>query len=253
VTSTPKRKAHPAAADEDGPPSCQPARRRSPAEAHVLRYYERFRGCSSLATAAKAASDAEVCASLRRLFDGLGERVSLAECKQLRAFLVAYGVSRTFAGLSKEADCLLPVVAHLQATKANRGRPCDVVRDVEALADACVVAGFHRNVSFASKCWCMLGNPVPMFSSEAVAYLKHKGHNLSRSPPRYDEFYRAWYTEYEKEREQYVVAAAKHNAHSCESTFEVSKLEAQLGAEWFAMRGFDNKLLVEGGPLRSSK
>ena len=85
----------------------------------------------------------------------------------------------------------------------------------------------------------MLGHPIPIYSSEGVAYLKNAGYQV----PGYAAYFDAWHAEFAKEREHYMDSAHAHlsTAH---------QLEEWLGAEWFAMRGFDVKLMAEGGPMR---
>eukprot|EP00966_Prymnesium_polylepis_P038808 900647-Prymnesium_polylepis.1 len=98
-------------------------------------------------------------------------------------------------------------------------------------------------MSFASKCVNMLGQRAPIYSSEATAYLKHQGHTLKlgNATGGYDAFCRAWYAEYENHRAGYEAAASKHLASGGPAaTGDVAaQLEACLGVEWFAMRGFD--------------
>ena len=77
---------------------------------------------------------------------------------ELRQFIIAYGAVRTFAGLRAERlDGLSPITSHLRARwaslrSAGPALPSgQVVQEVDDLAEACRVGGFHRNLSFASK------------------------------------------------------------------------------------------------------
>ncbi|KAL3929976.1 MAG: hypothetical protein SGPRY_001729 [Prymnesium sp.] len=242
----------------DTPETVKTSRRRvsTPSE-YVRQYIDRFRFTegrlaeSSSHGRVPKMGDAEILRDLLTLLEGADDRDASANCAKLRAFVVAYGVSRTFAGLSKKPLCLQPVVAHLLARKgALQGG--NLVHEVEELADACVQAGFHRNLSFASKCLCMLGHLVPIFSSEAVAYLRSKGAlRHCKAGDGYEEFYYAWWVEYEKERMLYEASAAHHLAHGEGMAEEHEVLECRLGIEWFAMRGYDVKLMAQGAPLRS--
>ena len=53
-------------------------------------------------------------------------------------------------------------------------------------------------------------------------------------------------------RMQYDAAAASHLASGAWTTKEMKQLESRLGTRWFAMRGFDVKLMKEGGPMRKN-
>jgi hypothetical protein len=171
----------------------------------------------------------------------LSELRGRAACSCLREFLVAYGVSRTFAGLSEEkVERLAPIVAHLRthalALQAMQGEN-EIVSAVDALVDSCLGAGFSRNISFASKALNMLGQPVPIYSTEAHAYLALKG-----SPP-YATFYNAWMETYSREGAAFEAAAERLLDRRC-------PLETGLLCKWFAMRGLDEKMMDVGGPLR---
>ena len=190
-------------------------------EGYVLEYFERFRhvdesnGSNARGGGSQTTPDAQILADLRSFLASVKERVVLDDCLRLRRFLVAYGVSRTFTGLSEEhALKLEPVVAAIRARRAalTEGKALEVVAEVDALTEACVAAGFGRNVSFASKCLNMLGLPVPIFSSEGVAYLVHREHALKssdRGPGSYAAYHRAWAAEYAAQREAFVPAAAR--------------------------------------------
>jgi hypothetical protein len=221
-----------------------------PAEAErlVLTYMRRFRASGEGGRPAEA----EVLCNLCAFGKGLEQGAGATQCAELRKFLVAYGVSRTFRGLSPTSTlCLLPIVRHIQARRGVLLH-ADLACEVEALADACVAAGFSRNISFASKCMCMLGHHVPIYSTEAVAYLKHQGHELRRGTAEgtFAEFSRAWFVEYGKERAALEAAAKRHLARGGEAVIELHTLEQRLGTTWFAMRGLDVKMVEVGGPLR---
>lgn len=176
--------------------------------------------------------------SMLRTISELRDR---AACSYLREFLVAYGVSRTFAGLSEEkVERLAPIVTHLQAhTSALQAmqHECEIVFAVEALTDSCQGAGFSKNISFASKALNMLGAPVPIYSSEAHAYLGLRG-----IPP-YAVFYKAWMEAYAGEGAAFEAAAERLLDRRC-------PIETRLRCKWFAMRGLDVKMMEVGGPLR---
>ena len=174
--------------------------------------------------------------NLRSVLDGVSD--SEEACKRLRTFLIAYGVSRTFRGLSADnMRCLKPLVEHLRKKK-NPKTAADVVAQVEGLADACLAAGFGRNMSFASKCLCMLGGHVPIYSSEAVAYLGTK----KAGPVDYGSFHTTWLAEYEARRVSYEGAAAK--------LLGEEETRRGLDAKWVGMRGLDVRMMAIGGPMR---
>ena len=87
---------------------------------------------------------------------------------------------------------------------------------------------------------------------EAVAYLKNKGHRLRSKPAEFDpayyaDFHTAWCAEYDNEAARdYEAAAAKHLLGGAAT----ARVERDLGAKWFAMRGLDVKMMAVGGPLR---
>lgn len=203
-----------------------PAADRS-AEEDVLTYVSRFRN-----------TEASIMTDLRLVACGRG--ASPQCCALLRDFIRAYGVVRCFAGMNERNVAILaPLVRHLQARwprLQQRLEPSVVVSEVEALADACKAAGFNRNVSFASKALNMLGLPVPIYSSECSAFLGLRG-------PSYGALHEAWTAEYAGRRRAYEAAAARLIGRG--------GLESQLGAEWFAVRGFDVHLLEVGGPMRA--
>ena len=171
-------------------------------------------------------------------------RSSRAASERLRDFIRAYGVPRTFKGMREDNVLpLAPVVRHLQHRWAElQSLPhgddsTAIIREVDALADVCKAAGFARNTSFASKALNMLGVPLPLFSSECLAYLR-----LPRTAS-YALFHEAGAAAYEEHRSAYEAASKRQLEES-------NGEEAQLGARWFAMRGFDVRLLLVGGPMR---
>ena len=199
----------------------------------VRTYLERYR----------SGGEKQVMASLRSLAAGELE-TELESCERLRDFIRAYGVPRTFKGMREDNVLpLAPVVRHLQHRWAelqslpHEDDSTTIIREVDALADVCKAAGFARNTSFASKALNMLGVPLPLFSSECLAYLR-----LPRTAS-YALFHEAWAAAYEDHRSAYE-AASKRQLEESDGE------EAQLGARWFAMRGFDVRLLLVGGPMR---
>ena len=206
-------------------------------EAEVLEYLGRFRPSSG--GDRDAVTDEKLVLLLRGVAAG-----QHGNC-ELRQFIIAYGAVRTFAGLRAEKlDSLSPITGHLQARWASiRASPASVglpssavVCEVDGLAEACRLAGFHRNLSFASKALAMLGFEIPIYSSEGKAYL-----GLPASVG-YGAFFDAWMDAYGARRAAYEVAAAAHLADA--------GLERELGVAWFAMRGFDVHLMAVGGPMR---
>jgi len=170
-------------------------------------------------------------------------------CGALRMFAIAYGVSRTFPGLSEHNVAFLtPIVEHLKerwpTLQGIRRAPSedDISREVDALADVCQRVVGRANLSFASKCLNMLGLPVPIFSSEGKAYLGFKW-KKSDVLSEYASFCRLWFASYAEQQPQYEAHAAKQIRRDDE-------LEARLGPKWFAMRGFDVTLMRVGGPMR---
>jgi hypothetical protein len=228
---TPKRKRAP----PTSPPKA-PTKRKRPrasealeaeADAEVQEYLGRFRGAQQ--------NDAAIMTKLRAVAAGGPDGNS-----GLYEFIKAYGVVRTFAGLRADSvQCLAPIVHHLRSKwpALQCLQPEAAVAHVEALAEACVAAGFHRNTSFASKALNMLGCPVPLYSSEGKAYCR-----LPASAG-YCAFMEAWTREYEPRRAAYETAAAARLDGD-------APLERALGPAWFAMRGFDVHLLAVGGPMR---
>ena len=125
----------------------------------------------------RSGGEKQVMASLRSLAAGELE-TELESCERLRDFIRAYGVPRTFKGMREDNVLpLAPVVRHLQHRWAElQSLPhgddsTAIIREVDALADVCKAAGFARNTSFASKALNVLGVPLPLFSSECLAYL----------------------------------------------------------------------------------
>ena len=90
----------------------------------------------------------------------------------------------------------------------------------------------------------MLGQPFPIFSSEAVAYLRHAAHTLpsGTGTRAYATYHAAWMTEYEKQRVHFEAAATKHLSSTLglvAGADAAADTAAWLGVGWFAMRGFD--------------
>ena len=238
------------------PSTIERPRTSSTAERHVVQYFRRFRqandqhGTNGLGGGKQTAPDCQI---MTDLLDAVSAAVPTAKiseaeirqaCVALRTFIVAYGVPRTFPGLSAETVLrLAPVASHLRSRQDSLGSgDFDAADEVEALAAACKAAGFTYARSFASKAWCMLGIAVPIYSSEGVAYLKHAGHSLGTHSS-YSDYLGAWQAEYHKERPAYMRAAEVHLSAT-------DPLERRCTAEWFAMRGFDVKLMAVGGPMR---
>ena len=142
-------------------------------EADVLNYLGRFRATSELHGVSPASGEQALVVLLRGVASGRHGN------GELRQFIIAYGAVRTFAGLRAERlDGLSPITGHLRARWASSLRAAapalpsgQVVQEVEGLAEACREGGFHYNLSFASKALAMLGYEVPIYSSEAKAYL----------------------------------------------------------------------------------
>jgi hypothetical protein len=202
----------------------------------VRTYLERYR----------SGGEKQVMASLRSLAAGELE-TELESCERLRDFIRAYGVPRTFKGMREDNVLpLAPVVRHLQHRWAElQSLPhgddsTAIIREVDALADVCKAAGFARNTSFASKALNMLGVPLPLFSSECLAYLR-----LPRTAS-YALFQAlAWAAAYED-----VDHRSAYEAASKRQLEESDGEEAPLGMGWLAMRGFGVRLLLVGGPMR---
>lgn len=167
-------------------------------------------------------------------------------CSALRDFIKAYGVERNFPGMTAENVMpLLPIVQHLKALKiGNQKRldvtvdPTAVVQQVDALADLCKAEGFTRNLSFASKALNMLGHNVPIYSSECKEYLGMK------SCSDYGKYLSKWLQELEANRALYEDEATQILNRSQDK----SKLEAELDATWFAIRGLDQMMCRIGAP-----
>lgn len=223
-------------------------------EAEVLKYLGRFRPRRKLqrelASASASASGEEALVVLLRgvasgTLNGNSEAVGGDGNSELRQFIIAYGAVRTFAGLRADRlDGLSPITSHLRSRwaalrSAGPALPSGqvVVREVDDLAEACILGGFHRNLSFASKALAMLGLEVPIYSSEGKAFL---GLPAAVS---YGAFFDAWTAAYAPRRAAYEAAATAHLAVD-------AGLEHELGVAWFAMRGFDVHLMAVGGPMR---
>jgi hypothetical protein len=217
-------------------------------------------------------NEASVMAALRQLAEGKasgGSASSMLQkyCADLRGFIVAYGVHRTFKGLQQNNTApLAPIVSHIQRRWASRElHRCQsdaafAVQEVDALADVCKAAGFSRNLSFASKALNMLGLPVPLFSSECVAFLR-----LPRAAS-YAAFHAAWSAQYAKHREALETAATRHasslspwpggsskTAMSAKMSVAVADgSSTNLGevSAWLCVRALDVRMLREGGPMR---
>lgn len=211
-------------------------------ERSVAEYLTRFRTRSGNQTK----TDGEIMDGLRSVVEADSDVTT--SCTHLREFIVAYGVVRTFSGLAPgKVEILSRIVEHLQqsphAIQSNSesssfttDRRERVTAAVDALADACKTAGFNRNLSFASKCLCMLGEPVPIYSSEGRAYLKLK------ASPSYAEYLDAWLDAYLAVEREFVGAAAK--------LIGAEERARGLSEEWVAMRGFDVMIMEVGGPMR---
>ena len=225
-------------------------------EAEVLKYLGRFRPRRELQRDLSSASGASATAPVPSSASApvsSGEEALVVMLRgvasgrhgnsELRQFIIAYGAVRTFAGLRADRlDGLTPITSHLRARWASLRSACpalpsgQVVREVDDLAEACILGGFHRNLSFASKALAMLGLEVPIYSSEGKAFL---GLPAAVS---YGAFFEAWMAAYEPRRAAYEAAAAAHLADA--------GLEHELGVAWFAMRGLDVHLMAVGGPMR---
>lgn len=229
------------------------AQAQAQAQACVDEYFDRFRnrnernGTNARGGGTQTVTDATIMQSLRELRSLKGPKAGAA----LHRFLVAYGVVRTFAGLGKldapgKYKKLAPLAAKL--IEAHKRHKIHEVL-VAAVMAACKDAGFGTNLSFATKALCMLGNKLPIYSSESVAYLKKfHGHRVDRVASLNDHYiyYLVWNHAFDEVRSEYIAAARRRlGQHS-----ETKALEDELGAEWFAMRGFDVHLMAVGGPLR---
>lgn len=220
--------------------------------------------------------EAVVMADLQKVAKGITSSSSrnsrmLGWCVELRRFIVAYGIHRTFKGLSKSNTTpLAPIVRHIQRRWASgelqqrQGDARFIVREVEALADVCKAAGFARNLSFATKALNMLGLRVPIFSSECVAFLR-----LPRAVS-YDAFHTAWTAQYMESCDALKSAAAKHastllpwsgedikrprtngtNLRRPSATFREGRSDIEAAAAWLSVRALDVRMLREGGPMR---
>eukprot|EP01043_Picozoa_sp_COSAG02_P047668 COSAG02_NODE_4592_length_5182_cov_4.487901_6_plen_221_part_00 len=197
-------------------------------------------------------TEAPIMAGLRRLADGKasGSASGVLQkcCVDLRDFIVAYGVHRTFKGLHKNNTApLAPIVSHIQRRWASgelhrcQSDAAFVVQEVDALADVCKAAGYSRNLSFASKALNMLGLQVPLFSSECVAFLR-----LPRAAS-YAVFHAAWSAQYAEQREALESAAARYASSLLPWLGGSTEQEATA---WLRVRAFDVRMLREGGPMR---
>ena len=245
--------------DADAPATVQGKKQRPPAseeanqtQACVDKYFDRFRhvnesnGKNELGGGTQKVTDAVIMRSLRELPSLKGDAAGAA----LHRFIVAYGVNRTFGGLGKikkipeKHKKLAPLAARLIAIhKASRGTHQD---DIAAVMAACKKAGFGTNPSFSSKFLNMLGRPVPIYSSECTAYLRHFGYLQPKPPADYPTFHAAWLKAFDDVRADYTAAARRRLGQLPET----KALEEELGAEWFAIRGFDQLHMKVGGPLR---
>ena len=165
------------------PSTVERPRTSSTAERHVVQYFRRFRQANDHGSTNGLGGGKQTvpdCQIMTDLLDAVSAAVPTAKmreaeirqaCTALRTFIVAYGVPRTFPGLSAETVLrLAPVASHLRSRQGSLGSgDFDAADEVEALAAACKAAGFTYARSFASKAWCMLGVAVPIYSSEGVA------------------------------------------------------------------------------------
>ena len=213
-----------------------------PYETRVAQYLQRFREHKPNAKnehggGAQKEPDMAIMQALR---DGLRLDDMDEACESLRSFIIGYGVNRTFKGMGAGARVFEPVVRHLRARRAVQmqlSTPEAIMTEVGDLAGACKAAGFNHNVSFASKCLCMLGAHVPILSSECVAYL-----GLKEGTKYTAEYVDAWTAEYERHRAGYEAAA--------ERLMGATERERGLSATWVAMRGLDQHMVVVGAPMR---
>ena len=203
-----------------------------PCETRVAQYLERFREHKE-----QTKPDVLTMEALRH---GLRLDDMDKACESLRDFIIAYGVNRTFKGMGAGPRVFEPVVRHLQARQARLTQLTTteaIVAEVDALAGACQSAGFNHNVSFASKCLCMMGACVPILSSECVAYL-----GLKKGIKYKAEYVDAWIDEYERHRPGYEAAA--------ELLMGEPERRCELSSTWVAMRGLDHHMCIVGGPMR---
>ena len=205
----------------------------------VLEYLQRFRirneknGTNARGGGTQTKTDEAIMTSLMRITSGKVKSME-ERCVLLREFIMAYGVARCFGGLREDNVKILgPIVKALESSATM-----PLSESTEALSAACKCK-FGRNPSFVSKVLCMLGRRVPIYSSEGIAFLGLK------TVKSYEEFRVAWMAAYEPLRAAYEAEAEKQ--------IRASGLEAQLGAPWFAMRGFDVHLMKIGGPMRKAK
>jgi hypothetical protein len=223
----------------------------SQARQNTLEYIERFSarsessGSNARGGGYQTQTDGMIMAKLRQaVIDSSMHRAEA--CSALRSFIIAYGVSRTFAGLREDnaAVKLAPLLSHLRKRwpiLQQLEHPDDIVREVDDLTQVCFDAGFNRNISFATKALCMLSLPVPIYSSEGKAYLR-----LSASAP-FKEYQAAWMAKYFEERAEYEAAAAECMPQIAQATPSGMPVPS---AEWFGMRGLDIHMLAVGGPMR---
>lgn len=210
--------------------------------ADVDKYLKRFRernernGTNERGGGSQTITDGEIMDGLRSV---VASRDMKDACTKLRTFLIAYGVSRTFKGLSADNVLILkPIVQSIRTMKVNTTSDIDMIAQVETLADVCQEAKFGRNMSFATKCLNMLGGHVPIYSSEAVAYLRV----TKTVPVNYRAFHHAWMAEYEARRAAYEGAAAERLGED--------EMRRGLDAKWVGMRGLDVRMMDVGGPMR---
>ena len=210
----------------------------------VARYLDRFRripvGKNDVGGGSQKIPDKQIMRQLQRLAKNNG--AIAIQCDYLKEFLNANGIGRNFKGVNKKKSIgLRRLLEPLRQSHANlaSGRlgmgEADLVRitqEVNRNVDACSAAGFSRNVSYASKVLCMLGHNVPMYSSEVKAYLSTYA-GTAKTPP-YGVFVKAWASEFKRHSASYMAAARD---------LITPEEEESLGAQWFAMRGFDRMML----------
>ena len=214
------------------------------AQGCVAAYLDRFRnvpkGKNELGGGMQKKPDSQIIRQLQRLAKNDGN-VAI-QCDHLNEFTRANGVNRSFTGVAQENTIRLRrLLKPLRQSHANlaSGRlgmgEADLKRitqEVNRNVDACSAAGFTRNVSYASKVLCVLGHNAPMYSREVREYLsKHAG---TVTTPSYGVLVKAWAREFERHGTSYVAAARD---------LITPEEEEWLGAQWFAMRGFDHMMM----------
>ena len=234
MSITPRKRA-----PSSSPPTTQKLAKTERSASYVAEYLQRWHernernGSNQRGGGYQTITDMQIMNNLREI--ARMKRADAEACRRLREFIVAYGVVRTFKGLSEEnAEILIPVVKHLQQTVRTQS----VVDRVEALANACAEAGFSKNVSFASKAIAMLGECTPIYSSEGKAYL-----GLPSSGVSYADYYEGWMKAYSVHGARYEDAARCQLKDIDAETYRPTN-------QWFGMRGFDVMVMAVGGPLR---